>query len=115
MTLVKSAIALLALGGVLAICFYLYAGHSQAPPSEPARPHKITLTWNAAPHAVSYNIYRRPYRSDSYTKLASSAVPSYEDSAVQSAERYCYETSSVDAKGRESARSTEICVTVPRP
>jgi fibronectin type 3 domain-containing protein len=115
MTILKrSAIALVAAGILLLLILYMHASRSQQP-AEPPKPHKITVNWEKAPHAVSYNIYRRPYRSDTYTKVATANTNNYEDSAVQSGERYCYAVTSIDSKGQESARSKEICQTVPHP
>jgi fibronectin type 3 domain-containing protein len=102
------ACALLGLG------FYFYPAKRQQP-VEPPRPHRVTLNWEKVPRAVSYNIYRRPYRSDTYTKLGTAATNSYEDATVVSAAEYCYQITSVDAKGHESARSKDLCVTVPHP
>jgi fibronectin type 3 domain-containing protein len=82
---------------------------------EPSKSHKLTLTWNKAPRAKSYNVYRRPYRTGTYTKLGNSNTTAYEDATVQSAERYCYQVTSVDAKGQEGERSREFCVTIPHP
>ena len=96
----------------LGFCFY---PQERQQPAQPPRAHKITVNWEKAPRAVSYNIYRRPYRSETYTKLGSSATSSYEDSSVVSAEEYCYQITSVDSKGHESTRSKELCVTVPHP
>lgn len=110
----RLAIAVLAMGSLLLLGFYFYPTHSQEP-VEPPKPHKVTLNWNKAPRAISYNIYRRPYRLDLHTKLGSSATTSYEDPAVQSGERYCYAITSVDSKEQESVRSKELCVTIPHP
>lgn len=110
----RLAIALFALGCALVFGFYFYSKEKEQP-SEPPRPHKLTLNWVKAPRAVSYNVYRRPYLNPSFTKIGSSATTSYEDPSVESAERYCYQVASVDAKGREGPRSKELCVTVPHP
>jgi fibronectin type 3 domain-containing protein len=108
----------LIIGGVvvvlLAAGWHFYGGAKQQP-AEPDKPHKITLNWEKAARAVSYNVYRRNYRSADFSKVAGAGTPSFEDSDVKSGERYCYEITSVDAKGKESARSSEMCQTVPRP
>jgi len=106
--------ALLVVSGLLGLGFYFYPAERQQP-ADPPRLRKVTLNWEKAPRAVSYNIYRRPYRSDAYSKLGSSAVNSYEDPTAMSGETYCYQIASVDSKGHESARSQELYVTVPRP
>lgn len=107
-------IVLVVVATLLGLGFYFYpAGRQQ--PAEPPRPHKVTLNWEKASRAVSYNIYRRPYRSDTYSKLGTSPIESYEDPAAMSGEIYCYQITSLDSKGHESARSKDLCVTVPHP
>jgi fibronectin type 3 domain-containing protein len=107
-------IALVIVSALLGLGFHFYPAKRQQP-VEPTRPHKITLNWEKVPHLVSYNIYRRPYRSDTYSKLGTSPVNSYEDPAAMSGETYCYQITSVDSTGHESVRSKDLCVSVPRP
>jgi fibronectin type 3 domain-containing protein len=115
MTILKrSAAALVVAGILLVLIVYLHPTRSQQP-AQPPKPHKITINWEKVPPAVSYNLYRRPYRIETYTKVATSDTNSYEDPAVKSGERYCYEITAVDSKGHESARSKEICLSVPLP
>jgi len=105
----------LAVAGVsLGLILYWHPTRSQQP-VVPSKAHKITVTWEKVPHAVSYNVYRRSYRVETYTQVGDSNTNSYEDPTVRSGERYCYVISSIDSKGKESARSKEICVTVPLP
>jgi fibronectin type 3 domain-containing protein len=115
MTLVKRVtIVVIAIGCVLVLGWRFHETQSEQP-AEPPRPHQVTLNWDKALRAASYNVYRRPYRIDTYTKLASSNTTSFEDPTVQSAERYCYVVTAVDSKARESAKSKEVCVTIPHP
>jgi fibronectin type 3 domain-containing protein len=115
MTILKrSAMALVAAAVSLILILYLHPIRSQQPVA-PSKPHKITVSWEKAPHAVRYNVFRRSYRIESYAKLGNSDTNNYEDPTVQSGERYCYVVTSIDSKGKESARSKEICVTVPLP
>jgi fibronectin type 3 domain-containing protein len=115
MTILKrSAMALLAALFAFILILYLRPSRSQQPVA-PFKPHKITINWEKVPHAVSYHIYRRPYRDEAYAKVGTSRTNNYEDTAVQPGERYCYVVTSIDSKGNESARSKEICQTVPRP
>jgi fibronectin type 3 domain-containing protein len=107
-------IALVVVSALLGLGFHFYPAKRQQP-VEPTRPHKVTVSWEKVPRVVSYNIYRRPYRSDTYSKLGTSPVNSYEDPTAMSGETYCYQVTSVDSKGRESARSKDLCVSVPRP
>jgi len=99
---------------LLVLILYLHPTHSQQP-AEPPKPHKIIINWEKAPHTVSYNVYRRLYRIETFTKVGTSNTNSYEDPTVQGGERYCYVVTSIDSKGKESARSREICQTVPLP
>lgn len=115
MTILKrSAIALVAAGLSLVLILFLHPSRSQQP-AEPPKPHKIIINWEKTPHAVSYNVYRRLYRVEAFTKVATANNNSYEDRAVQAGERYCYAITSIDSKGKESPRSREICQTVPLP
>jgi fibronectin type 3 domain-containing protein len=115
MTILKRLAATLVLAGiVLVLILYLRPTRSQQPAHQP-KAHKITVNWDKVPRAVSYNVYRRPYRIEAYSKVATSETNSYEDPEVKSGERYCYEVTSVDPKGSESARSKEICLSVPQP
>ena len=110
----KIAVILVVLSAMLALGFYFRPAERQQP-AEPAKPHKVTVNWEKVARAVSYNIYRRPYRSDRYTKVGTSTTNSYDDPTVVSAEEYCYQISSVDDKGHESVRSKDLCVTIPHP
>jgi fibronectin type 3 domain-containing protein len=115
MTILKRwAVALVVAGILLALILYLHPTRSQQP-AQPVKPHKITINWNKTPHAVSYNVYRRPYKIQTFTKVGTSTTNSYEDPAVRGGERYCYVVTSIDSKGTESERSREICITVPLP
>jgi|GEM_PF-2259869 len=115
MTILKRlAMALAAAAVSLILILYLHPIRSQQPVA-PSKPHKITINWEKAPHVVSYNVYRRSYRVECYTKAGNADTNTFEDPTVQSGERYCYVVTSIDSKGKESARSREICQTVPLP
>jgi fibronectin type 3 domain-containing protein len=115
MTILKrSGVALLVAGILLVLILYLHPTRSQQP-AEPRKPHKITINWEKAPHAVSYNVYRRLYRIETFTKVGTANNSSYEDPGAQGGERYCYVVTSIDSKGKESERSKEICLSVPLP
>jgi hypothetical protein len=115
MTILKrSGMALVLAGILLVLIFYLHATRSQQP-AQPSKPHKITINWDKAPRAVSYNVYRRLYGSQTFTKVGTSNTNSYDDPGVQGGERYCYVVTSLDSKGTESGRPREICLTVPNP
>jgi fibronectin type 3 domain-containing protein len=110
----RSAITLVTAGILLVLILYLHPTRSQQPVA-PLKPHKITINWEKAPRVLSYNVYRRLYRSETFTKVGTATTNSYEDPAVQGGERYCYVVTSIDSKGKESERSKEICLTVPLP
>jgi hypothetical protein len=115
MTILKRlGMALVITGILLVLIFYLHPTRSQQP-AQPSKPHKITINWDKAPRAVSYNVYRRLYRSQTFSKVGTSNTNSYDDPGVQGGERYCYVVTSIDSKGKESDRSREICLTVPCP
>jgi hypothetical protein len=115
MTIIKrSAISLVIAGILLLVILYLRPTRSQQP-AQPPKPHKITINWEKAPRAVTYNVYRRLYRIETFTKVGTSNANSYEDPGVQGGQRYCYVVTSIDSKGKESERSKEICLTVPSP
>jgi fibronectin type 3 domain-containing protein len=110
----RSAITLVTSGILLVLILYLHPTRSQQPVA-PLKPHKITINWEKVPHAVSYNVYRRFYRIETFTKVATANNNSYEDPGAQGGGRYCYAVTSIDSKGKESERSKEICLTVPLP
>jgi fibronectin type 3 domain-containing protein len=110
----RSAITLVTVGILLVLILYLHPTRSQQPVAPP-KLHKITINWEKTPHALSYNVYRRLYSIETFTKAGTANNNSYEDPAVQGGERYCYVVTSIDSKGKESERSKEICLTVPLP
>jgi hypothetical protein len=114
MTILKRSGVALMLAGILLVLIYLYPIRSQQP-AHPSKPHKITINWDKAPRAVSYNVYRRLYSSQTFNKVGTSNTNSYDDPGVQGGERYCYVVTSLDSNGKESDRSREICLTVPSP
>jgi fibronectin type 3 domain-containing protein len=115
MTILKrSGLALVLAGILLVLIFYLRPTRSQQP-AQSFKPHRISINWDKAPHAVSYNVYRRLYKSLTFTKVGTPNTNSYDDPGVKGGERYCYVVTSLDSKGKESDRSREICLTVPSP
>jgi fibronectin type 3 domain-containing protein len=115
MTILKrSAMALVTAGILLLLIFHLHPTRSQQPAEAP-KPHKITINWEKTPRAVSYNVYRRLYSIETFTKVGTTNTNSYEDPGLHGGERYCYAVTSIDSQGKDSARSNEICLTVPSP
>jgi fibronectin type 3 domain-containing protein len=110
----RLTIAVVIVAGLSGLGFYFYPTLSRQSPVTP-RQRTVTLTWNNAARATSYNIYRRAYGTDTLTKIGTSKETHYFDSTAQAGFRYAYAISSVDAKGHESAKSQEIWATVPEP
>lgn len=64
----------------------------------------IPLTWDAAPNATSYDVYRNG------TKIANTSSTMYVDNGLDAETQYCYKVKSI--KGNEmSDFSDELCVT----
>ena len=70
----------------------------------------IQLTWQAAPGAFAYNIYRSTAANGAFTNVASAVLPNYPDSNVTDGVTYYYAVSAV-GKGGESAASTVASAT----
>ncbi len=87
-------------------------GGGAQPPSAPsgltatAGNTKITLAWNAASGAASYNIKRSTTSGGPYATIGSSATTSYTDSGLTNGTTYYYVVSAVNSAG-ESANSSE--------
>ena len=86
---------------------------------KPARPHSVTLSWNAPvpdsskSKVVSYSIYRRT-KDGTFAKLASDVSGlNYRDERVKAGTTYIYIVQSVNELGLESQPSAEIKVVVP--
>ena len=75
----------------------------------------ITLTWNPARSALSYNIKRAPASAGPYTNLASSVLPSYADDDVLPGDTYFYRVSTQGSFGEspDSAPASALSCTPP--
>jgi glucuronoarabinoxylan endo-1,4-beta-xylanase len=71
---------------------------------------RVTLTWNAASGASSYNVKRSLAAGGPYTNLATPAQNSYTDTAVTNSTTYYYVVSAIRS-GVESANSAEVSAT----
>ncbi len=69
----------------------------------------MVLRWTARPGATAYNIYKN---GALLASVASTDVQ-YNDAAVAAATWYCYSISAVDASGRESAQTDQVCAATP--
>lgn len=74
----------------------------------------IQLTWQAAPGAFAYNVYRSTATNDAFTNVASAVLPNYPDSNVTDGVT-CYYAVSAVGKGGESATSTVASATACLP
>jgi fibronectin type 3 domain-containing protein len=109
------ALIVIVASGAAGYFFMRTAESQQAAQRQPGKIHRITVSWDKVPKAVGYKVYRRPYRSADFSEVGKTQQPSFEDPAAIGGERYCYQVASLDAKGKEGARSKEFCVTVPYP
>lgn len=69
----------------------------------------ISVTWNAVPGAVNYRIYRDG------KFLAAVSAARISDSGLNSATNHCYHVTFVNAVGKESEPSMQICTTTLNP
>lgn len=75
----------------------------------PVSDSRNDLEWKTVPGAASYRVYR----NGAY--LTSSVMPSLIDRRLQADTQYCYHVTAVDAAGKESERSVQMCTrTLPR-
>ena len=85
-----------------------------------AQTHSVALTWTASASAaanpsLTYNVYRSPGCSGTFTRLNSSSVTatSFTDASLASG-TYCYQVTAV-LNGTESAPSSQAAAVVPAP
>lgn len=74
----------------------------------------VTLTWNAANEASSYNVKRSTTAGGPYTQIGSANAGTYTDASVTNGVTYYYVVSAVNVTG-ESANSTEASATPAVP
>jgi hypothetical protein len=81
--------------------------------------YSVDLGWDApstsSDPVASYNVYRAPSGSSSYTELTSvtESQTAYTDNSVQPGDSYQYYVTSVDASGVESVPSNIAVATIP--
>lgn len=95
----------------IAVAVLIFA-RNQPKVSLMAPQHSITITWNAAPGAQFYYVYRSTVSGSQYQKIGSSPTNSYKDSPVPSKSVFYYVVTAVNDKG-ESKYSSEIKAVVP--
>ena len=71
---------------------------------------QVSLTWNAAAGANSYNVKRSTTSGGPYTTISSPITTSYTDTSVSNGTTYYYVVSAVNSAG-ESANSTQASAT----
>ncbi|MEO8806271.1 MAG: hypothetical protein ABI433_09320, partial [Burkholderiaceae bacterium] len=75
----------------------------------------VTVTWNAAARATSYNIYRSTTAGSQGTKVGNSTSTSYADGAVTNGATYYYVVTAVNAAGESPASSQSAAATPAIP
>lgn len=77
--------------------------------------HTVSLTWNSQSGA-SFNVYRshNTPRKPVWVLIGTSTTPDYTDGSVRSGEIYLYAVSAVEA-GKETAKSSIVSATIPKP
>jgi fibronectin type 3 domain-containing protein len=75
---------------------------------------EVSVSWDAASDAVSYNVYRSDNQAGTYAKVGTSTEPSYTDT-VAAVGTYWYTIIAVSAGGFESAYSEPTSATATGP
>lgn len=79
--------------------------------------HRVELSWNppaaSSDPVSSYRIYRQTGSNGAFTKLTTTAQPTYTDTGVQSGTTYHYYVTSVSSAGGESTPSNTFTATIP--
>jgi fibronectin type 3 domain-containing protein len=79
-------------------------------------PAGAALSWtgNGEPDLASYNVYRSGTATGPFTKLTSTAVSSFSDTAAPAGATSYYQVTAVDTSGNESPPSATASATVPQ-
>ncbi len=79
--------------------------------------HTVSLTWDASPDAIGYNVYRGTVAGGPYQMINPSlnGTTSYTDSTVVSGQTYYYVTTAVNSNMNESGYSNQDPVVIPNP
>ncbi len=85
--------------------------------SQASSTHKVVLTWKASPSkgVTGYKVYRLSSGVGTFAELEGLGASSlsYTDANVVAGDSYTYAVTAVDAKGDESAFSSEVKATIP--
>lgn len=84
-----------------------------APPPPPPV-YKVTLAWGNVSGALGYTLYRSLVSGGPSTSLGLMSGVGFVDGAVSAGKNYCY-TVTETMNGLESAKSNELCVSIPTP
>lgn len=69
---------------------------------------QVSLAWDAAPGAASYNVYRSPVSGGGFIPLGNTAGTTFTDTGLQNGRTYYYVVTGLDVAGNESAWSNEV-------
>lgn len=72
----------------------------------------ITVSWDAAQYATSYDVYRSTGKYSEYTKIGTTDTNSYKDTVTDSVYKYYYKVVSVNADDLESELSDAIALDI---
>jgi len=75
-------------------------------------PHSVTLHWSPSAGATSYNVYRSLTSGGPYTKIGTTAPPTFTDTDVSRGAVFYYVVTAV-RNGKESGHSQQIKAAVP--
>ena len=98
----------LVVAGLLAGAYRFAGRHSDSN----QEPHSVTLTWNPAANAISYNVYRSQISGGPYEKIGTVTAPAYRDKPVPSGAVLYYVVTTVSETG-ESRYSKEMKAVIP--
>jgi hypothetical protein len=93
----------------LVVSAYRFTGRHSDSRQEP---HSVTLTWNPAANAISYNVYRSQISGGPYEKIGTVTAPAYRDKPVPSGAVLYYVVTTVSKTG-ESRYSQEMKAVIP--
>lgn len=74
-------------------------------------PTSNTLTWNAVPGAISYNIYRSNTLEGTYNKITNTSETTYLDEGLTPNTTYYYKLNVVEEAGGESEQTSPLLIT----
>lgn len=82
--------------------------------TDPESPY-VSLSWQAADDAATYNVYRKVSGTSKFQLLGSAATNAYIDSTVDVGMEYVYQVTTVDLAATETGPSTSLSVSMIDP